>query len=221
MLPFKNLVPNVIPEQTITVTVTKQKSWFAALGYKDLKQGAKICVPVSHLQNQSNKMVLAVCDKCKTEFTRQYQLLMKAKEHLCYSCARRSVGEKHKVNKKQLAHLKQLSECKRGESHHRWNPNKSSFAKYRYAVQQATKKQQIETLVHFDKMRSRCGVDGAYQLDHIISIKSGFDNGVSPEIIGSIFNLRFLPWEVNLAKHSAQHMTFGELFMMLESTPTK
>jgi len=63
-----------------------------------------------------------------------------------------------------------------------------------------TRQQNLSILENFDKPRGLCGVDGAYQLDHIVSIKYGFDNNINPEIIGSIYNLRFVTWEVNRSK---------------------
>jgi len=39
-----------------------------------------------------------------------------------------------------------------------------------------------------------------FHLDHIVSISHGFLNGLSPEQIGSITNLRFIPWKDNIKK---------------------
>ena len=50
--------------------------------------------------------------------------------------------------------------------------------------------------------RGRCGVEGAWQLDHIISIKYGFENNISAEEISKKENLRMLPWKENLSKSS-------------------
>lgn len=47
----------------------------------------------------------------------------------------------------------------------------------------------------------RCGVEGAYQLDHIISVNTGYKNGIDPEIIGGIDNLRIVHWRVNAVKN--------------------
>ncbi len=71
---------------------------------------------------------------------------------------------------------------------------------YKSKVWKITRIQPIHLLENFDKPRGLNGVDGAYQLDHIISIKSGYINGINPEIIGSVNNLRFIPWKENLEK---------------------
>lgn len=49
--------------------------------------------------------------------------------------------------------------------------------------------------------RTLCGVDGGYQLDHIITIREGFDNNVPPEDIAKKENLRMLPWKTNLMRN--------------------
>lgn len=54
-------------------------------------------------------------------------------------------------------------------------------------------------LENFNK-RGRCGVNGAYQIDHIIGIKSGFENSIPAEEIGKYSNLRMLPWKENRNK---------------------
>lgn len=48
--------------------------------------------------------------------------------------------------------------------------------------------------------RTICGVDGGYQLDHVISVKDGYEQGISPEEMAVVENLRMLPWRENLAK---------------------
>ena len=49
-------------------------------------------------------------------------------------------------------------------------------------------------------MRGKAGVEGAYHLDHIISVKYGFIQNIDPKFIGSIENLWFVPWKINLQK---------------------
>ena len=48
--------------------------------------------------------------------------------------------------------------------------------------------------------RGKSGDRGAYQIDHIIPIKYGYDNNISEELISDISNLRFIPWEENRRK---------------------
>jgi transposase-like protein len=88
------------------------------------------------------------------------------------------------------------------------------FKKYRKLVTKVTNKQLLETLSNYEK-RGKCGIKGAYQLDHKYSILEGFKNGVEPEIIGNIKNLEFIPWEENINKSSNCSITLEELYRML------
>lgn len=73
------------------------------------------------------------------------------------------------------------------------------YQKYKGKVWTETNKQPIQFLENYNK-RGKSGIDGAYQLDHKISIKYGFDNNISPEIIGNIANLRMICWKENRIK---------------------
>lgn len=48
--------------------------------------------------------------------------------------------------------------------------------------------------------RTICGVEGGYQLDHVVSVRYGFDNNIPPEEMSTIDNLQMLPWKDNLKK---------------------
>jgi 5-methylcytosine-specific restriction endonuclease McrA len=48
--------------------------------------------------------------------------------------------------------------------------------------------------------RTLCGVEGGWQLDHIIPIKECFDRGIPPREAASLTNLRMLPWKENLMR---------------------
>jgi hypothetical protein len=67
-------------------------------------------------------------------------------------------------------------------------------------VRRITNQQPLWTLPNADKLIGLCGVDGAYQLDHIISIDEGFKKGLPPSQIGHISNLQYIPWAENRAK---------------------
>lgn len=56
------------------------------------------------------------------------------------------------------------------------------------------------------------GEDGAYQVDHMYSVSSGFKNGLSPFLIGHLNNLEVLEWEDNLTKHGSSSISIDELF---------
>jgi len=86
----------------------------------------------------------------------------------------------------------------------------NEYEKYRRSVNSITNKQPIEMLVGYGE-RGLCGVDGAKQLDHKFSILEGFKQGISPELIGNINNLEFIPWRENMVKGSKCSITIEEL----------
>lgn len=93
-----------------------------------------------------------------------------------------------------------------------WIPldKKTDYDAYKHLVWYYTNMNDLKTLENCDK-RGKTGVDGAYHLDHIFSISSGYINGIPPEIIGSIKNLKFIPWKENVSKQAACHITKEEL----------
>lgn len=72
---------------------------------------------------------------------------------------------------------------------------------YKREVWRLTYQNPLDTLEHWE-LRGRCGVEGAYQLDHIKSINWGWENGIEPEVIAEWDNLRMIPWKTNLLKSS-------------------
>lgn len=83
------------------------------------------------------------------------------------------------------------------------NYKKSEYQKYNRRVRFLTEK----TYVKYQKElnpnnypRTLCGVDGGYQLDHIISVRECFDKGISAEWCSSKENLQMIMWEENLLK---------------------
>jgi len=184
----------MIPDQLVKVTVSNQGKYFASLGYSNFKQGDVLDINWKDLPTNSNKVVTAICDNCKTSFTRSIQLLNRQKVHNCQPCARKHVGKLNKGNQWGF------TSDNLGENHPRWNPNKDSYLKYKADVARITRKQDLTLLENYDKPRGVCGTEGAYQLDHIVSIKYGYDNNIPAETIGNISNLQIIPWEENRTK---------------------
>lgn len=88
-----------------------------------------------------------------------------------------------------------------------WNKlpdnEKTKYKQYRYLVNNLS---EINYVKHYDiinpkhKPRTKCGVDGGYQLDHIYPVYEGFVNNIPPEEIAKLENLRIIPWEENQRK---------------------
>lgn len=183
----------------VELKITNQGKYYEALGYGHIKQGTLVCVPIQDLPKNSNKMVRCKCDICPAEFDRKYQAVLDVRSKgrlLCYSCARLHAGLSNHIAQKGNPR-----EFQRGEKHPRWRHDKSEFSEYCRRVTRAThaNKHIYSTWENFDKI-GRCGVEGAYQLDHIISKYHGFENGIPPEQIGDIQNLQIIPWLDNRIK---------------------
>jgi hypothetical protein len=117
----------------------------------------------------------------------------------------RLIAEKHRGFK----HTEETKATIAKHSRQRWesglyddqrNPNQNAFRRYQNKVHRLTKK--IQHLVDgYDKLKQgRMGKEDAYQIDHIIDIKWGFDNNIPAEIIAHISNLQFIPWQQNNKK---------------------
>lgn len=97
-------------------------------------------------------------------------------------------------------HIKQMRATKAGFQD--WNEYLEKYPEkemYKREVWRLTYQNPLETLENWNK-RGRCGVEGAYQLDHIVSINEGWENEIPPEQIADWDNLRMIPWEDNREK---------------------
>ncbi len=57
----------------------------------------------------------------------------------------------------------------------------------------------------------RCGDIGKFQVDHNFSIKNGFDQKITPYLIGHPSNLRIISWEENLKKSNKCDIKLNDL----------
>lgn len=92
--------------------------------------------------------------------------------------------------------------------------SKEGYEKYRNDVDNLTR----ENLVIYSHMLNERKQDD--HVDHIYSVKDGFDNQIPPEVIGHRINLRWLNKKVNGSKGSRSDMTLSKLttlFILEES----
>lgn len=92
------------------------------------------------------------------------------------------------------------------------DPEYFEFKKYRRKVYYWTSKNDLTQLENHEK-RSLLG----YHLDHKYSITEGFKNKVPPKVIGSIYNLEFIPCNVNTSKGTRCSITLKELYVLFGS----
>jgi hypothetical protein len=90
-----------------------------------------------------------------------------------------------------------------GKDHPNWNDSKSEYQEYSYKVMRLSEHnyKNNKSIINPEGLpRGKCGVDGVYQLDHIIPIHYGFINNIPVEIIADTSNLQMLSWESNRIK---------------------
>jgi ribosomal protein L37AE/L43A len=157
----------------------------------------KIQVKVSELKVNSNVRVECKCDECGMRYSNRFSRHV----DVCNKCF---ASNKMKGNNLGFGHSK--GKGLSGSDHPRWNPNSPAFKKYSRKVHWLTSKVYKEHAFKINPHnhpRTLCGVKNGWQLDHIVSIKEGFEKGLSPETIADINNLQMLPWQDNLAKRAA------------------
>lgn len=122
-------------------------------------------------------------------------------ESLCNSCSTKfyEKGIAYNPNKESID--KMILTKSGFESMEEYLETKSDKELYYREVWKLTYKQPLNMLDYWDR-RGPCGTDGAYQLDHKISISDGFSKNIDPSIIADISNLRMIPWKENREKGS-------------------
>ena len=142
------------------------------------------------------------CPNCgKEQSYSRSDLLTRAKKNntLCNSCSAKKY-KKGILNGTTEEQRKKMRATKAGFSS--WDEYVDKYPKkemYKREVWKCTYKNNLESLDNYEK-RGISGIDGAYQIDHIISINEGWELGIPPEKIGNINNLQMLPWRVNRNK---------------------
>jgi hypothetical protein len=195
----------MVIDEPISITVIgKTSSYWRGLGYEFPNPAPKrkffpvIAVKSSQLTKGCKIEVKCICDKCKSEFTRVFS----RNTDCCTQCSYKKIGTLKLGNTYGKAHKGKPNFKVRGENHGKHNPNRTELKLYSSKVRSITRLQNVSSLENFDKPRGICGTDGAYQLDHITSIKKGFLQRISPDVIGNISNLQFIPWKENRTKAS-------------------
>ena len=81
--------------------------------------------------------------------------------------------------------------------------NRSEFKIYLRAVHHLTTaiyREHKQVINPHNYPRTKCGIEGGYQLDHRVSVKEGFERKLPIHEIAHINNLQMLPWQENRAK---------------------
>ncbi len=195
----------MILSDTVEVVVSQQhRKYYRDRGYSiPNSKNPKIVVRVSDLSKSSHQIIMFRCDDCGVEKLNRYgrakSQLERFEETLCHHCVLKLSGFQHGHRygymRKGVPNLKM-----RGTNHPRWNPDKTAYQKYARRVYANIKLLDFSKLPNGDKPRRLCGVDGGYQLDHLVSVRYGFFNKISPDIISHPCNLQIIPWKENRKK---------------------
>lgn len=97
------------------------------------------------------------------------------------------------------------------------------FKKYYNEVRNITLKNLRKYKSIFTNLNNigRCGEDGKFQIDHIFSIKKGFELNIIPHLIGHPSNLQIISWEDNLKKSDRCDISLDVLINNTSSFLTK
>lgn len=82
--------------------------------------------------------------------------------------------------------------------------NVDEYRRYANKVHKLSDKvyrENLDTINPDGHPRTLAGVEGGWQLDHIIEVRFGFDNDIPPMVLCDPSNLRMLPWKDNLRRN--------------------
>ena len=111
----------------------------------------------------------------------------------------------HNGKSKSQTHIENMKKRPKryGVNNPNWKEDTPEFKRYKGRVHQLTAKVYN---THHDVInpnnypRTVCGVQGGWQLDHIVSIRECFNRGYTIEEAACLDNLQMLPWKHNLLK---------------------
>lgn len=191
----------MVLDDVVTVKISpRNRKHYSDIGY-DLKgKGRKLqfVVPLAHLPTLARTSIRCSCDTCGIEFKRMFALVNGKSKLMCVSCNRKDIYQR--MDKTRLI---QYRKSLVGDKNPNWKPSTPEFVRYSKKVRRLTEynyNRNMKQINPNNYPRTLCGVIGGYQLDHILSIKEGFDRNIDPHIVANINNLQMLPWEENNKK---------------------
>ena len=110
--------------------------------------------------------------------------------------------------------LLDIKQSKTGKTKRKNRPT-NEMSEYRRFVTFYTRlsiKNYGHTLENIDLRCNHAENNNAYHIDHMFSVYEGFHRNIPPYIIGSIYNLKVIPWRENISKSSSNSISEEELF---------
>lgn len=101
------------------------------------------------------------------------------------------------------------------ERSRQWRENAPEWLAYKSIVTSHTEsnyKKHKNKINPNNYKRGIAGENGAYQLDHIVSVRFCFDNNIPAEICGHQDNLQMIPWINNTYASDCPKMTYPDIF---------
>lgn len=98
-------------------------------------------------------------------------------------------------------YLNNLNRERNAARHEEWESTASEWEKYESKCRSLTAStyQQFQHIINPNSyVMGIAGTPGAYQLDHIVSVRVGFEKQIPVELICHRDNLQVIPWEVNI-----------------------
>jgi NUMOD3 motif len=181
----------------------KQKQSKSMRGKSSWNKGKRLSEETKSKMSFSkrNLSIEKECPQCKKNWIAELYRERNKKfcSSVCYFQSRK--GHTINVGRKASNETKEkMSKTRKGRI---INPDIKEFKRYKGRVHRLSSKNYIEN-IHIinpnNYPRTRCGIEGGYQLDHIMSVKKCFDNGISEEDASRLENLQLLPWKDNLNK---------------------
>jgi len=182
-------------------------------GY-DVHPGDIIVIPIKHLPKGAAIKVKCKCDNCNKIYNEEYRYLQQRKRAIKF-CPKHRKENAYIFLSKRMKNEDPIKKQNRVRAMKLyWETNKKDrrdFLEYRWIVLQVTQtwKNEINLLLNAKKI--------AYTLDHKYSIWEGFKNSISPNIIGHIKNLEWLPKKQNRLKGKTSSISLNKLNEMIEN----
>ena len=89
------------------------------------------------------------------------------------------------------------------------DPIYRNFGQYRNRIAYRTKKtyEKYKDIINPNNLPlGKCGIDGAHNIDHIISVREGFEKGLAVEEMSRKENLQVIPWLENVQKYDGKRL---------------
>jgi len=168
------------------VTVSRQRKKYGIIISKGLKKGQ---------HNNIIKKFKNRCLNCQKEFETTPSANKKYCSRKCMNLCKEYRLKLKLVNKTYMQSYEYRKSLMKDDT--------SEYKRYRNRVTKLSEQTYIKNKMLLNPnnyIRTKCGIEGGYQLDHKISVRECFDSGVTPEEASKLENLQILPWKQNLLK---------------------